>query len=445
MLNYLDYKSSLQLLAGLFDADGTIKQGLKVLKITNEFLVRKVCLLSMGVGIPTKVRKYKAGITDNDGVRHYTRKNGEKYNDCYEIDFQEMNVRIPVLSNKESKDRIKLQGFSIDQDLAKNIYKQVLKLEGGYSKKNKAVVTWDNIKRGHSVIMPQTLHLELVNGIEPYYYKVKMRSKKSSKSKIYIIQTEKGNYLSSMISLNCNFGLIYGLSDKGLGEQLNISTKAAKKIKDGLFSGCTSLSEFFQACYDEVDASHEVVTIFGRTIPINMTNFKGEEDKEANHRRSVNYKVQSPSSDLVTDSIGRLYKAMKKKNMKSIIVGSVHDSILFDIYPGEAPALVKLVKHICETENRRLYPWIKCPIVVDFTMGTSWGGCLDFDVEYTPEGILLKCKEGLRKDFNMLFTTAEKAYKWEHKVISEEEILPNKQPKDKVIKDKFNWNVEILI
>lgn len=242
-----------------------------------------------------------------------------------------------------------------------------------------------------------------------------------------------------------NFGLIYGLSDKSLGEQLNIPTKAAKKIKDGLFSGCTGLSDFFQACYDEVDASHEVVTVFGRTIPINMTNFKGEEDKEANHRRAVNYKVQSPASDLVTDSIGRIYRAMKKKGMKSIIVGSVHDSILFDIYPGEAPALIKLVKHICETENRRLYPWIKCPVVVDFTMGTSWGGCLDFDVEYTPEGIMLKCKEGLRKDFNMLFTAAERAYKWDYKVVSEEEIPADKQPKDKVIKDKFNWNVEILI
>jgi len=242
-----------------------------------------------------------------------------------------------------------------------------------------------------------------------------------------------------------NFGLIYGLSDKSLGEQLNITTKAAKKIKDGLFSGCTSLSEYFQECYNEVDASHTVETVFGRIIPINMINFKGEEDKEANHRRAVNYKIQSPASDLVSDSIGRLYKAMKRKGLKSIIVGSVHDSILFDIYPGELPLLIKMVKHICETENLRLYPWIECPIVVDFTLGTSWGGCLDFDVVYTDTGIVLKCKEGLRKDFRMLFNDAEKAYKWDHKILSEEEIPEDKQPRDKVIRDRYNWNVEIQI
>jgi DNA polymerase-1 len=242
-----------------------------------------------------------------------------------------------------------------------------------------------------------------------------------------------------------NFGLIYGLSDKSLGEQLNITTKAAAKIKDGLFSGCEGLSDWFQECYDEVDATHKIVTVFRRTIPIDMKNFRGEEDKEANHRRSVNYKVQSPASDLVTDSIARIYRAMKRKKMKSIIVGSVHDSILFDIYPGELLRLVKLVKHTCEVENRKLYPWLKCPVVVDCTLGTSWGGCLDFDVDFTDKGMLLKSEGGLRKDYRMLFDAMDKAYTYSYEITKTEEIPPDKQPKDRVIKDKFKWDVEILM
>jgi uracil-DNA glycosylase family 4 len=279
-----------------------------------------------------------------------------------------------------------------------------------------------------------------------------------------------------------NFGLIYGLSDAGLGDQLGITTKAAKKIKDGLFAGCTDLSNWFQKCYDEVNATHEVVTVFDRTIPINKTKFsrekddEKEDDKEANQRSAVNYKVQSPASDLVTDSIGRIHKVMKNKdvnllniesqsilathfnisieelikrasdaNLKSIIVGSVHDSILFDIYPGELVPIIKLVKHVCEVENRIMYPWIKCPITVDASIGTSWGGCLDFDVEYTDKGIKLTCKEGLRKDFRMLFYAAEKIYKWEYTVLKETEIKEEDQPKDKVIRDRYNWAVEILI
>jgi uracil-DNA glycosylase family 4 len=412
----------------------------------------------------------------------------------------------------------------------------------------------------------------------------------------------------------CVFGLTYGLSDKSLGEQLGITTRAASKIKESLFAGCTSLSEWFQKCYDEVNAKHEIVTVFGRTIPINMKNKFDEEDKEANQRRSVNYKVQcilgstkipllsgkevkieelegkgniwvysvdpdknevvpalasrffksgetnklikitldngkditctskhmfmlkdgsympadylsvddslkpvvgsvriksiediildnpvsvydvevpdyhnfavsagvfihnSPASDLVTDSIGRIYKVMKNRdvnllniesqsilathfnnsieelikrasdaNLKSIIVGSVHDSILFDIYPGELTTIIKLVKYVCEVENREKYPWIKCPIIVDTSIGTSWGSCLDFNVEYTDKGIKLLCKEGLRKDFRLLFNIAENFYKWEYNIISETEIKEEDQPKDKVIKDRFNWAVEILI
>jgi hypothetical protein len=185
--------------------------------------------------------------------------------------------------------------------------------------------------------------------------------------------------------------------------------------------------------------------MFGREIPINMYDFRGEEDKEANHRRSVNYHVQSSSSDLVTDSIARIYQAIKNKGLKTIIVGTVHDSILFDIYPGELPILIKMVKYICEVENRKFYPWIKCPIVIDATFGTSWGGCLDFSVDYTEEGIKLTCKEGLKKDFIRLFDDAEKAYRLTYKVISETPIEDKDQPKDKVIKDKFNWSVEILL
>jgi len=596
-ISKIGFSGILNLLAGLVDSDGTLSMNLKCLKITNEAMVRKICLLSMAIGIPTKVKKYKAGITDKKGNRSYTYKNSSNfYKDCYEIHFHEIDTKIPVLSDKVGKERKKLWGFSIDTELANNIYRQVLKLEGGYSKK--PVITWDNIRRGHSIVNPKTPYIELVKGIEPHYYICKMISKKKSESKIYLIQTEKGNYLSSMISANTNFGLIYGLSDAGLADQLGISTKAAKKIKDGLFTGCSSLGDWFQKCYDEVNTSHEVVTIFGRTIPINKIKIskesdEKEEDKEANQRRAVNYKVQcilgdtkiplfsgkevkikdldgikdvwlysmdlaekeivpsfaskifksgevtqlikvtldnnksvtctpehlfmlrdgsytsaeklsvndslmpykkeyirrlkesktikvrstekitldtpvsvydmevpnyhnfavsagifihnSPASDLVTDSIGRIYKAMYSKKLKSIIVGSVHDSILFDIYPGELIPIIKLVKHICEVENGRLYPWIKCPITVDASIGTSWGGCLDFDVEYTDKGIKLTCKEGLRKDFRMLFNAAEKIYKWEYTILKETEIKEKDQPKDKVIKDKYNWAVEILI
>lgn len=239
-----------------------------------------------------------------------------------------------------------------------------------------------------------------------------------------------------------NFGLIYGLSDKGLAEGIGCDLKQAGRLKQGLFDGCTGLSSWFQQCYDYVDKHHEITTVFGRTIPINMKNFKGEEDKEANHRRSVNYSVQSPASDLVSDSIGRIYRLFKGRNIKSIIVGSVHDSILVDIYPGELPTIIKIIKYVCEVECHKLYQWIKCPIIVDTSFGTSWGGCIDFKVGYDSRGYILK-GDGLRKDFSSIFSVCEGVYNWQYEILKIEEI--EKQPRDKVIKDKYSWEVEIVL
>lgn len=239
-----------------------------------------------------------------------------------------------------------------------------------------------------------------------------------------------------------NFGLIYGLSDKGLAEGIGCDLKQAIRLKQGLFDGCTGLSSWFKECYDYVDKHHEITTVFGRTIPISMKNFKGEEDKEANHRRSVNYSVQSPASDLVSDAIGRIYRIIKNRNLKSLIVGSVHDSILIDIYPGELPAIIKIVKYVCEIESQKIYEWIRCPIIVDTSFGTSWGGCIDFDIGFDSRGYILK-GEGLRKDFVTMFSICEGVYNWGYDVVNIEEI--EKQPRDKVIKDKYNWEVEIIL
>ena len=100
IMSDLGESGALSLLAGLFDADGTIS-GHKSLKLTNERLIRKAAMLCAGVGIPTRLNKYRAGITDN-GVRTYTRKDSkESYHDCYELALHEIDVTLPVLDQKK--------------------------------------------------------------------------------------------------------------------------------------------------------------------------------------------------------------------------------------------------------------------------------------------------------------------------------------------------------
>ncbi len=432
----------LNLLAGLMDSDGTSSQGLKCFKNTNESLVRKVALLSHAVGIPTRLNCYKAGITLN-GVRSYFGITGIEYKKCYELNFHELDVCIPVMTPYKSwNTRKKYRGFHVNPEFSETVYKNVLEAEGGYSRSNKAIYTWDNIRRSKSVVTPVTPYLDLT-GLRSNMYMTKVRSKKETRSEIYVIQTEAGHYISScLISHNCNFGLVYGISDAGLAENIGVSLSEATKLKKAVFAECTGLDSWFAERHRYVDEHHSITTVFGRVIPIDMKTMWNQTDVEANHRRAVNYSVQSPGSDLVTDSIVRIYNNIKKRGLKSILIGSVHDSILFDIYPGELPKIVKIVKYACETENMRMYPWLKCPIVVDATIGMSWGGGIDFKINYEEDGMVFT-GEGLRKDFLSIVRSGEGVYDWSYEVLEEE--LIEEQPKDKVIRDRYNWKAALKL
>ena len=261
-------------------------------------------------------------------------------------------------------------------------------------------------------------------------------------AKAFNVPVEKVTSDQRKAAKSVNFGLVYGISDAGLAENIGVSIDEAARLKKAVFAGCTGLNDWFAERHSYVDAHKSITTVFGRTIPIDMQTLWKQEDKEANHRRAVNYSVQSPGSDLVTDSIVRIYRNMKKRGMKTILIGSVHDSILFDIYPGELPMVVKLVKHACEVENMRMYSWIKCPIVVDATIGLSWGGGIDFKVSYEDGGMCFK-GEGLRKDILSIIRSGEGVYDWTYEVLKVEEV--KEQPKDKVIRDRYTWEAVLKL
>ena len=88
-------------------------------------------------------------------------------------------------------------------------------------------------------------------------------------------------------------------------------------------------------------------------------------------------------------SLVLIHREMRKKKYRSRIILSVHDSIIFDLHRDEAVEVMAMAKRIMEdlpNLSDQVLPgldwsWLKCPIVADSELGTTWAMLQGVDIE----------------------------------------------------------------
>ena len=99
---------------------------------------------------------------------------------------------------------------------------------------------------------------------------------------------------------------------------------------------------------------------------------------ESGKRKYSNYRVQSLCSDLTLLSLQALDLAIKKRKWKTRIIGTVHDSIVFETTHQELRPLMYLARRLCEhLDTSRFGFQLRVPIRIEFQAGTSWGTLKD--------------------------------------------------------------------
>ena len=78
-----------------------------------------------------------------------------------------------------------------------------------------------------------------------------------------------------------------------------------------------------------------------------------------------NYPIQGSAFHCLLWCFIQIVNELKKRNMKSKVIGQIHDSIIFDIYPPELQDVLKLVKKITTIDLPKHYDWIIVPMEVD--------------------------------------------------------------------------------
>ncbi|MFZ2671071.1 MAG: DNA polymerase, partial [Enterococcus aquimarinus] len=164
-----------------------------------------------------------------------------------------------------------------------------------------------------------------------------------------------------------NFGIVYGISDYGLSQNLGISRKEAQQYIDTYFERYPGVKTFMQEIVREAKDTGYVETLFHRRryLPeINSRNFNLRSFAE---RTAINSPIQGSAADIIKMAMIQLEKRLKEEKLEAKMLLQVHDELVFEVPENELPQLDALVKEVMENAVT-----LSVPLVTDSSWGKTW-------------------------------------------------------------------------
>jgi len=167
-----------------------------------------------------------------------------------------------------------------------------------------------------------------------------------------------------------NFGIVYGISDWGLSEQINIPVKEAKEIINNFYLSFPEVGEFLKNVVDQALEKGYVSTMSERRRYLREINDPSYQVREFAKRAAMNAPIQGSAADLIKIAMVKVNNALKEGNFKTKMVCQIHDELLFKVYKDEKEKVYNLIKDIMEHALS-----LKVPLKVDGGFGKAWYDC----------------------------------------------------------------------
>ncbi len=164
-----------------------------------------------------------------------------------------------------------------------------------------------------------------------------------------------------------NFGIIYGMSPYGLSKELNISRKMAQQYINSYFARYKGVKRFIDQTIKSAAETGKTSTLLGRVRLLPDINSPKKTLREYAERTAVNTPIQGTAADLIKLAMIRVRRAFKDKGLKSVMLLSVHDEIIFETPPEELEEAGELVRGIMEHVMN-----LKVPLKVNLGFGKNW-------------------------------------------------------------------------
>jgi DNA polymerase-1 len=165
-----------------------------------------------------------------------------------------------------------------------------------------------------------------------------------------------------------NYGIVYGLSDYGLADRLNIAREEAKAFIDAYLERFPRVAAFMARTIEEATENGHVVTLFGRRRQIPELRARNWGVRTLGERLAVNTVIQGTAADIMKLAMIRVHHELERRGLQTRMILTIHDELLLEGPPEEAAAVAALL------EREMVAPWDdrEPPLAVDVGSGRTW-------------------------------------------------------------------------
>ena len=164
-----------------------------------------------------------------------------------------------------------------------------------------------------------------------------------------------------------NFGIVYGISDYGLSQNLNITRKEAAQFIEQYFNVFQGVRQYMDEIVQQARTNGYVTTLLQRRryLPdIKASNYNLRSFAE---RTAMNSPIQGTAADIIKLAMVRMSEKMKELSLRSRMLLQVHDELVFEVPEDELDLMRKLVPEVMENAIQ-----LDVPLKVDVSYGRDW-------------------------------------------------------------------------
>jgi DNA polymerase-1 len=164
-----------------------------------------------------------------------------------------------------------------------------------------------------------------------------------------------------------NFGIVYGISDYGLSQNLHISRKEAKEFIERYFASFPGVKGFMEEVVQQAKKDGYVTTLLNRRRYLSEINSRNFNLRSFAERTAMNTPIQGTAADIIKKAMVVMKERLELEGLASKLLLQVHDELIFEVPQSEIELMMKLVPEVMENAME-----LDVPLKVDTSYGLSW-------------------------------------------------------------------------
>ena len=164
-----------------------------------------------------------------------------------------------------------------------------------------------------------------------------------------------------------NFGIVYGISDYGLSEQLGVSVGEARDFIETYYKHYPRIRTYMDGVVKECEEKGYVTTLMNRRREIPEIHDKNRAIREFGRRAAMNAPIQGSAADLIKKAMIDVDRMMKEQGVKSRMILQVHDELIFNVPEDEIDTMKKLINDGMVNAMH-----LQVPLTAECAVGKDW-------------------------------------------------------------------------